>query len=67
MLAIPIIFALVGGEVRPYVGLEQPYFQCISTSQMQMADFQKKFGYKPIQLTCAEPRRVDAILGRNQA
>lgn len=68
MLAIPIIFAVVAsGEVRPFVGMEMPFFQCIATSQTMMADFQKKYGYRIKGLTCAEPRRVKAILGRNIA
>lgn len=62
MYAIPIIFALVGGEVTPFVGTEMPYFQCISTSQALMADFHKKYGYEIKGMVCAEPRRVRDLL-----
>lgn len=66
MFAIPIIFALVGGEVKPFVGVEMLHSQCLSTSQTMMADFHKKYGYEIKGIVCAEPKRVHAILNSSR-
>lgn len=68
---IAIIIACTGdGQCQPFIGERMSFGQCMGTSQSMLADFYRQYPmYDPKKgrIMCAEPRRVDAILGRNQA
>jgi hypothetical protein len=68
---IAIIIACTNpGDCQPMIGARMKFGECLSTSQSQLADFYRQypmFDPKLGRIMCAEPRRVDAILGRHQA
>ena len=67
--SIPVILAcLSGDDCRPFVGPQMLNAQCIATSQALMADFLRQNpSYRIKGLSCIEPRRLQAYLGRSQA
>ena len=67
--SIPIILAcLSADDCRPFVEQQMLNAQCIATSQAMMADFlHQNPGYQIKRLSCVEPRRLQAYLGRSQA
>jgi hypothetical protein len=67
--SIPIILAcLSADDCRPFVGQQMLNAQCMATSQAMIADFVRQNpGYHIKGLSCVEPRRLQAYLGRSQA
>ena len=67
--SIPVILAcLSADDCRPFAGPQMANAQCIATSQVLMADFLRQNpGYTIKGLSCVEPRRLQAVLGRMQA
>jgi hypothetical protein len=58
------------GKCQPMVGQHMTFMQCMSMSQVMMADFYRQFPHfdpKLGRIMCVEPRRLDAVLGRNLA
>jgi hypothetical protein len=71
MYSIAVILAcLSNGECHPVVGEHMLHAQCMSTSMAMLADFHRQnpqYDPSKSRITCAEPRRVQAILGRHSA
>lgn len=69
---IAIVIACNSNGCQPFIGERMTIGQCMSTSQSMLADFYRQYPmfdsrHPKGRIMCAEPRRVQAILGRNQA
>lgn len=67
---IAIIIACNSNGCQPFIGERMTIGQCFATSQTMLADFYRQypmFDSRKGRIMCAEPRRVDAILKRNEA
>jgi len=59
---------LSGGACHPVVGEQMQFMECMMQGQIKAADYiRQNPQYKLKRYACMEPRRVKAVLGRNQA
>lgn len=68
MTSILVLWVCLQSGCHPVVGEQMLWTECMSNGIVKAADFiNKNPQYKLRKFACVEPRRVKAILGRNQA